>query len=200
MHPNAPIPRAAEAHEEEVLLFRDGGPFTAISRYTLCGNFLTSLRKSGLDIREIFNNIRSFVANIWQIRTRSFFRPIISPTLFPFLFLPCFPSVKIDRAGINLINRLSGDIFFNFLPTLERINPLYVELEKRSKKNWNFGKEEKKESGTGRWSQASRRFENLNIIRMVTSSWNKCGKISTCCRDSWNSRKGEVSLFSPRIL
>lgn len=102
LHPNAPIPRAAEAHEEEVLLFRDGGPFTAISRYTLCGNFLTSLRKSGLDIREIFNNIRSFVANIWQIRTRSSFRPIISPTLFPFLFLRAYSpmfSIRENRSS-----------------------------------------------------------------------------------------------------
>lgn len=53
----------------------------------------------------------------------------------------------------------------------------------------------RRESGAGRWSQASRCFENLNIIRTVTSSWNKCGKISTCCRDSWKSRRQSVSVF-----
>ena len=51
LHPNAPIPRAGEAHgEEDVLLFRDGGPFTA---YIPCVGIFWR-RKSGLDIREIF--------------------------------------------------------------------------------------------------------------------------------------------------
>lgn len=40
--------------------------------------------------------------------------------------------------------------------------------------------------------------KNLNIIRMVTSSWNKCGKISTCRRDSRKSRKRQKCLCFPR--